>query len=143
MKVQKLSVILFNLLLLLTVFVISGLFPVARLILSVAILFGLITYAIGTKKYLWFLPVTGGTSNLVAVVANGGTMPVSTPGFTLDYSHSLLTAGTHLKFLCDIFHIGGNVIMSGGDFFFVGWLLTLFGIWVYTKYKKVRDANAL
>ncbi len=118
-------------------------FPWLKLGLSILILIALGVQVIKQRQAGLLFPIAGGGSNLLAMVSNGGVMPVKMANFVLDPTHQVMTAATHLKLLCDIIPVGQYLVLSLGDVVLFTWGLTFFIFWVYTKYKKVRDANAL
>jgi hypothetical protein len=95
---------------------------------------------ISEKKYFYIPAVIGGLLNGLALIVNGGIMPVQGPKFTLDAAHTVMTSSSHLKFLCDIFSIPHVGIASIGDLtFFFGTLLTIAGMTWYSKIRKVGN----
>lgn len=106
-----------------------------------------ILYALGMlyfrNRYDLVTPITGGTMDAVAIVSNNWKMPVlHAPWQSLDAAHSAMTISTHLKFLCDIFSIGHLYTFSLGDvLIFIGWPLTILGIYAYNKYRKAKTCE--
>lgn len=79
-----------------------------------------------------FLPlglmVLGASLNQLALISNGGTMPVLFPGWTCpdlgeDTIHRCMTQASHLKFLCDVFNFHTTIESIGDQFLELGSLL--------------------
>jgi hypothetical protein len=68
------------------------------------------------KRYDLMFPIIGGAMDMVALVSNGGRMPVlNPPNNGLDAAHVLLTSSTHFKVLCDTCPLGNFAVISIGD----------------------------
>jgi hypothetical protein len=118
-------------------------FPGLKVALTIAILTVMAFVVYRNKQYELIAPMIGGGSNFLAMMVNGGTMPVRMANFVLDPTHHAMTAATHLKLLCDIIPVGQYVVLSLGDVILFTWGLTIFALWVYNRYKKVGNAGAL
>ena len=97
-----------------------------------------------TKYLMWGFgslvgSILGFISNVVAMVANGGFMPVYyrhlfAEAEMLDYNHITMTVQAHLKFLCDWIPLGpyvgspGDALLLGGFLSFIVWVIVLSGI---------------
>ncbi len=73
--------------------------------------------------YLLLVPIClyylGGFFNVGTMAINHGQMPVLipqsllTPDLTLDDTHSIMSAKTHLKFFCDWINVGDGIASPG------------------------------
>ena len=96
-----------------------------------------------------FVYWTGALLNQLAMVANGGLMPVlwnSQNPWSPDDTHSVMTHASHLKLLCDWINLHtailspGDVLLSLGDLA-IG---PAFWAWIsYVIYRAFRDEVAL
>lgn len=83
---------------------------------------------LGPQVIFWF----GAFLNQLVMVFNGSVMPVQVPGGCpvdsgelLDFVHSCMTSGTHLKFLADIINVHDGIASVGDLFLWTGDLLTI------------------
>lgn|SRR6185437_5426617 len=130
----------------LSLLLMTFLFPLFKICFIIFMLAYLLHKTYKYRNWTFAVPSVGGVLNLTAILSNGGKMPVLVPpGFQLtgiDPCHSLLTAGTHVKMLCDIFPLMHLGLFSVGDVTIaVIWPLTVIGYVCYSKYTKRKAAN--
>lgn len=96
-------------------------------------------------RYPFFLP--GAVSNAIAMMANGGHMPVLTddPKLFNEYVqlegwHVLGTDATKFQLLCDRFHIPGIGIASIGDMLLFSTVVLAGGLWLAHRFWRTRAA---
>lgn len=121
----------------------SLMFPIFKILMILWIISYLGYMAYKYRNWTFIVPPVGGIMNLTAILLNGGKMPVlASPTVFLDPTHSIMTAGTHVKFLCDIFplmHIG---LFSLGDVTVaLIWPLTVLGYYWYSHYRKGNNGK--
>jgi hypothetical protein len=97
-----------------------------------------------------FLFWSGALLNQIAIVSNGGVMPVQWYAATHiwgdDPDHVIMTSGTHFKILCDWINLHSAILSPGDVLLSLGELLTgpAFWAWIaYVCYRAVRDEIAL
>jgi Family of unknown function (DUF5317) len=97
----------------------------------------------------WISYALGFLFNVIAVVSNGGQMPVRWTGVCLadtipmdDVVHVCMTHASHLKFLSDWILINGVGIASPGDFFIWAWgfsWMPALAIWIAFMIKNHQE----
>ena len=96
----------------------------------------------------------GAALNVIAITANGGTMPFimtahewqeigeahfqMPPGYIVDHVHAIMTSKHHLKFICDWIQIGSGTASPGDLFVWLGRWLSPYsiGAWLALLWKK-------
>jgi hypothetical protein len=101
---------------------------------------------LGPQIIFWF----GALLNQIAIVANGGVMPVqwysATHAWGDDPDHVIMTSATHLKVLCDWINLHSSILSPGDVLLSLGDLTIgpAFWAWIaYAIYRAFRDEIAL
>ncbi len=128
----------------LSLLLLTFLFPLFKIVFILLVASYLLYMAFKYRNWTFVVPSIGGGMNLTAILLNGGKMPVLIPpGYlAIDPGHTFLVAGTHVKFLCDIFPLMHLGLFSIGDVTIaIIWPLTILGYMCYSKYTKRKAAN--
>lgn len=121
------------------IFVLAYTYPWLKFSLMVLCML-MVIYIMVTRKLLSFsFVILGGAFNFAAAFANNGLMPAV--GIS-DQTHQLLTASTHLKFLCDIYPMyGGTYSIGDALSIFVFPIALIVEYFYHRGEKKVTDDN--